>query len=211
MQKIIPAAIIVSIACSFTAFAQEGEGRPQNYLGVNVAEPLIVFAVSRVYSMYDVDTTYLPVTANYAHAFSKHWGISGMLMYRYEKYSNDYLINEFGFAVGPRFSLDFMKGFFIEVKAGPAYAFGRDYDGYPYARLDLVLQPEIGFNIALGSAFTLTVGGGLQTLIPLYEWINNPMGSSVSDMWTWTGVSYAISGLAHLYLPVLNVSAAFVF
>jgi hypothetical protein len=187
------------------AVAQEEGDQPRNYLGVNIAHPLIIFGISRLLS----DTTaYLPIHLHYALRLGENWGLGSQFLYQLEMDGRHFSTNEFGLAVGPRFSINVGKGstvYFIQCKVGAGYAFGTDYNNNAYSRLDLIVEPDTGFTFVLGKVFALTAGIGLQSLIPLTE--SPQRSSSPGGWWDWNEIGY----LSHYFLPVANVSLGFVF
>jgi hypothetical protein len=201
-MKKLSYSITLFLWAAASAFAQENTEEPLNYIGVNAAHTAVLALLS---SGIDPSILYLPVQVSYAHAFSEHWGLSILALYRYEL-DDVYRTHEVGIAVGPRWSSHYLNGFFLEIKAGAAVAFGRDYFERDYVRIDLVIEPAFGFTFVIGRNFSLTVGGGLQTLVCLGE---NPVRSQPYGMynWDWSG----LGELSHYYLPVANVSAAILF
>jgi hypothetical protein len=202
MKKSVIGVMLFLLVMAAGASAQDQDYQPQNYIAVNVLHPLLIYTISVELSR---TTTSVPVHLAYALALSQNWGISAQFIYRLEIDGAYLMTNEFGFVVGPRFSLDFMKGFFAEFKVGVGYAAGMDYHANDYTRLDLILEPAAGYNIIIGNAFSMTFGLGIQSLIPLTE---TPARSTApGGWWDWNVVGY----IYHYFLPVFNVSFGLVF
>jgi hypothetical protein len=201
MKKI---SIIIAVFILFLPFgvlAQDEGGAEdttvQNHFGINVLHTALITLISTSLS----DTTeYLPIHLYYDHAFTQNWGVAALGFYRLDNDSN-FRTNELGFAIGPRFSFDFIKGLYTDCKVGLGYAFGVDYMGADYSRLDLVIEPEVGYTLIIGRFFSLTFGIGLQTLIMITE------APSRSGAWDWN----YMGRLSHYYLPVANFSLGVVF
>jgi hypothetical protein len=194
-QIIFIAACILMIP--FCATAQENDSAAQNYIGINLLHTGVIYLVST--SLTDT-TQYLPLHFNYFHSFTQNWGLSALAFYRLDK-DGEFRTNEFGFAVGPRFSLDYLKGFYIDCKLGLGLASGLDYSGNDYSRFDFVIEPDLGYNLEIGKFFSITFGLGLQTLVCISE------SPARDGTWDWN----FIGSLSHYYLPVANLSAALLF
>ena len=126
-------------------------------------------------------------------------GISGLLMYRMDKDIGDFRTNELGIAVGPSYIANNLNGFWADIKFGIALASGEDGFANEYSRTDMIIQPELGYNICFPSKLTLTFGIGMQSLLKLSE---DPDRSS---RWDWNSTGK----LSHYYLPVINLSLGF--
>ncbi|MBN1157793.1 MAG: hypothetical protein JXA61_00300 [Bacteroidales bacterium] len=146
----------------------------------------------------DADVSYLPIHIHFNHAFSRHFGISGMGLYRLDKDGPHFLTHEFGFAAGPAYLSNSLNGFYADLKIGFGYAFGTDYNNSDYTRSDLIIEPDIGYYLNFSSGFSIALGIGMQSLIKLWE-------SYYGYVWEWNSTGK----LSHYYLPVVNVSLGF--
>jgi hypothetical protein len=194
MLKTFAVASIIAIAGfagSVCADNSEGSG----YFGLNIGHTVAVDLVS--HAMSD-SVSYVPFHIQGTYCLSNHFGISGLLLYRFER-DHELLTNEVGAAVGPCLMVNGLKSFFCDVKIGVATAFGRDYEGDDYSRVDLVVQPDVGFFIPLNRTFTFCFGLGIQSLLLLNE------SPSRNGVWDWNSMGM----FSHYYLPVLNVSIGF--
>jgi hypothetical protein len=179
------------------SFPQENSIRQNTYIGINPAVSLTVGCLSTI---MDPNTTYIPVHIVVNHSFSKHFGVSGLLLYRLEK-DNDFKTNEIGFAVGPAYLSDELNGFFADLKFGIGLAAGQDYSSEDYTRTDLIIQPDIGFFKKFNSGLAMSLGLGIQSLVKISE---NP---SREGDWEWNKTGK----FSHYYLPVLNISVGYTF
>jgi hypothetical protein len=170
----------------------------KTYYGINLGNLAVVGLTSKI---MNPNVTYLPVHLHVMHAFRRHFGLTGMALYRMEKDYNLFT-HEVGIAVGPTYLSNAIKGYFLDCKFGVAYAFGRDVRKHDYNRTDLIVQPEFGYYFRFKNVYTMAVGIGLQTLF-LYK--ENPTRRSGFNSWDWNSMSQ----LAHYYLPVINVSVGF--
>lgn len=170
----------------------------KTYFGINLAHTAIVTATS---SIMNPNVTYVPVDIHVSHAFRRHFALSGLLLYRLEK-DYDFFTHEVGFAIGPSYLKNGLRGFYFDWKFGVAYAFGRDYAKNDYRRTDIIVQPDAGYYIKITNDFTMAVGLGIQTLVLFKE---SPTRRSMFDSWDWNRMGQ----LAHYYLPVINVSVGF--
>ncbi len=177
--------------------AQEESPAPRNQIGVNVLHTPVVYLVSASMSG---DVSYVPIHVGYVRSLSKNLGLSVLGLYRRDQ-DADFRTNEFGFAVGPRLSFDRLKGWFVECKFGVGRASGVDYFSHDYSRWDLVVQPDIGYSLMLGSNVSVTAGIGVQTLLLLSETPDRGID------WEWNDVGQ----MSHYYLPVANLSVALTF
>jgi hypothetical protein len=202
MNKRHVLAVLFTFGIVLGAYAQEQTDQPLNSINVNLVHPLIMYAASVGLSDF---TAYLSLHGEYAHAFSRNWGMAGQFIYRLEMDGDYFRTNEFGIAVGPRFSLNYAKSLFVEIKAGIGYTFGIDYNDNPYSRLDLIIAPDVGYTFVFWKVLSLTLGIGLQTLIPVME---SPQRSvSPGGHWDWNEIGW----ISHYFLPVVNVSVGVVF
>jgi len=197
MKKTLVLASALALLFLVQGNAEENENQAMNMVGVNVLHTIILDVVST--SLSD-DVLYLPIHFSYARAFDKNWGLSALAFYRLDK-DGDFRTNEFGLAVGPRFSFDYLEGFYFECKFGAGIAVGVDYLHNDYTRIDFIIQPDIGYNLSLADFFSISFGVGLQTLISVSE------TPSRSGVWDWN----FMGKLSHYYLPVANLSACFMF
>jgi len=172
------------------------EQNPQaTFIGINPVHTILVESVSQA---IDPSVSYLPIHFTVDHSFSKHFGISGLLLYRLDKDGEYFLTHEFGFAAGPSYLSDELKGFYANLKIGVGLSFGKDYNNSDYNRTDLVLQPDIGYYIDFQNGLTFTIGIGMQSLIKLSE-------SYYGYIWEWN-----FNGrLSHYYLPVVNFTIGY--
>jgi hypothetical protein len=188
------------VFCFFTlcfSFSQENNNKQNTFIGINPAVSLTVGCLSTI---MDPNTTYIPVHIVINHSFSKHFGLSGLLLYRLEK-DNDFKTNEIGFAVGPSYLSNELSGFFADLKFGIGLAAGQNNLKEDYTRTDLIIQPDIGFFKKFSGGFAMSFGLGLQSLLKITE---NPPREGVWD-WNATGT------FSHYYLPVLNISLGYTF
>jgi hypothetical protein len=168
----------------------------KTYIGVNLGHALVVGATS---SIMNPNVTYLPVHIHVTHALKRHFGLTGMALYRLEKDYNLFT-HEVGVAFGPSYLANTLRGFYFDFKFGVAYAFGRDFAKNNYRRTDIIVQPDAGYFInSKKNDFTMAIGLGFQSLL-LYN--EHPTRQSMTNSWRWN----PISQLAHYYLPVINVS-----
>lgn len=142
-------------------------------------------------------TLYFPVEFDADYAITKRLAVSGELLYRFERDGTYFKTNEVGFAVGPTLIFGGLQGFFATARIGLAYARGVDYNNEAYARLDLLLQPEVGVFVPLPFDAALKIGVGMQSLLLITDYPKN----------TWS--SNALFALSHYYLPLLDLSVGF--
>jgi hypothetical protein len=180
---------------SINSNAQSAQNAGSTYLGFNVIHPILLEAVSHA---MDKEVSYLPIHLTVDHSFTKHFGVAGLLMYRYEKDGEYFNTHELGFAAGPSYLSNSLKGFYANVKVGIGLTFGKDYNNSDYNRTDLILQPDLGYYVSLKSGLTFTLGIGMQSLLKLSE-------SYYGDIWEWNYTGK----LSHYYLPVVNFSVGY--
>jgi len=144
------------------------------------------------------NVTYIPLHFIVSHSMSRHFGLTGLIMYRLEK-DYDLFTHEIGFGFGPSYLSNSLKGFYADCKFGLAFAFGRDFAKNAYTRTDILIQPDAGYYINFKNGFSLAIGLGFQSLL-LYK--ENPTRRSNLDSWDWNKTSQ----MAHYYLPVINVT-----
>lgn len=195
---------IMSVLTSLIASAQQYRtAHSQNYCnphvrtfyGINLGHALAVSTSSKIMNK---NVLYVPAHLVISHAMSRHFGLTGLIMYRLEKDYN-FLTHEVGFGFGPSYLSNSLKGFYADCKFGLAYAYGLNYEKKRYTRTDILIQPDVGYYKHFKNGFSLALGVGLQTLV-LYK--ENPTRRSISDSWDWNKTSQ----MAHYYLPVINVS-----
>ncbi len=191
----IPITLLIGVFSFMEICAQTGENSGNTFIGIN---PLHTIVIKTVSGAIDKDVTYLPVHLIVDHSVKKHFGISGLLLYRLDKDGENFLTHEFGFAAGPSYLSNGLKGFYANLKVGFGYAFGKDYNDSEYDRIDLILQPDIGYYIYFSNGFMLTIGLGMQSLLKLSE-------SYYGLIWEWNSTGR----LSHYYLPVVNLSFGF--
>jgi hypothetical protein len=191
MKKIILLSLFTAIYLQ-NLFSQNENSSKNTFIGINPLHSIVLQAVSKA---MDPGVSYLPVHIHVDHAFSKHFGLSGLFLYRFDKDGSYFLTHEFGFAVGPSFLTNSLNGFFADLKIGLGYAFGTDYNNSDYHRTDFIIQPDIGYYLCFKNRFTIALGIGLQSLIKLSE-------SYYGYIWEWNSTGK----LSHYYLPVLNLS-----
>jgi len=186
--------ILTGLTLQFT-IAQTNDSVGSTYIGINVGHTIVIQAASKA---MDQNVSYFPVHIIANHSISKHFGISGLFIYRMDKDGDYFLTHEFGLAVGPAYLSKQLKGFYADIKLGLGYAFGTDYNNSDYTRTDLIIEPDIGYYLGFKNRFTMAIGIGLQSLLKLSE-------SYYGDVWEWNSTGK----LSHYYLPVFNVSLGF--
>ena len=191
MKKTILLSLLITI-CLQNLFSQNESSSKNTYIGINPLHTIFIQTVSKA---SDPDVSYLPVHIQVDHSFNKHFGLSGLLLYRLDKDGSYFLTHEFGFAIGPSYLTNSLNGFYADLKIGLGYAFGTDYNDSDYHRADLIIQPDIGYYLCFKSRFTIALGIGLQSLIRMSE-------SYYGYIWEWNSTGK----LSHYYLPVLNLS-----
>lgn len=191
MKKTILLSLLIAI-CLQNLFSQNESSSKNTYIGINPLHTIVIQTVSKA---LDPDVSYLPVHIQVDHSFNKHFGLSGLLLYRLDKDGSYFLTHEFGFAIGPSYLTNSLNGFFADLKIGLGIAFGTDYNDSDYHRTDFIIQPDIGYYLCFKSRFTIALGIGLQSLIKLSE-------SYYGYIWEWNSTGK----LSHYYLPVLNLS-----
>jgi hypothetical protein len=180
------------------AFGQTSNAKPEMkskfFAGINVAHSIVVSSIS---ALIGDEVFYLPVHFDFHFALSNTFGLSGLLLYRYEKDGYYFKTNEFGFAVGPRLSLSKkgIEGFYVTCQVGAGFCFGKEYSGSDYYRIDFIINPEFGYVIPTKGRLGFAVGIGLQTLVPIVE-------DYEGYYWSWKD----IGNLSHYYLPVIKLS-----
>jgi hypothetical protein len=167
----------------------------KTFIGVNLGHAATVAAASTI---MDPKVTYLPVHIHITHAFKRHFGLTGMAIYRLES-DHSLFTHEVGFAFGPAYLAKTLRGFYFDFKLGVAYAFGRDFAKNDYRRTDIIVQPDAGYYINFKNDFSMTIGLGFQSLLLYHE---RPTRQSMTNSWRWN----AMAELGHYYLPVINVS-----
>ena len=168
----------------------------KTYIGVNLGHALVVGATSTI---MNPNVTYLPLHIHVTHALKRHFGLTGMALYRLERDYNLFT-HEVGIAVGPSYLTNTLRGFYFDFKLGVAYAFGRDFARNNYRRTDIIVQPDAGYFInSKKNDFTMAIGLGFQSLLLYHE---HPTRQSMTNSWRWNPMAQ----LAHYYLPVINVS-----
>ena len=182
--------LVGSMAVCGQSVANDGK----TFIGINAGHLFVVPLVSR--AMNDANVTYLPIHINAYHSMSKNFALSGLLLFRSEK-DYGFQSGEFGFAVGPCYTTNYLNGFFADCKVGVAFAVGNDYQYNDYTRADFVIQPEVGYFLTFASRFTMSLGLGCQSLLKISE---NPKRENTGWEWNNTGK------MSHYYLPVLNIS-----
>jgi hypothetical protein len=191
MKKNILLTLFIAIFLQ-NLFSQNESSNKYTYIGINPLHSIVMQAVSKA---LDPDESYLPVHIHVDHAFNKHFGLSGLFLYRLDKDGSYFLTHEFGFAIGPSYLTNSLNGFFADLKIGLGYAFGTDYNDSDYHRTDFIIQPDIGYYLCFEGHFTIALGIGLQSLVKLSE-------SYYGYIWEWNSTGK----LSHYYLPVLNLS-----
>jgi hypothetical protein len=193
MKKSLFFAVLCSL-WSMAAQAQTAAADGKTLISINLGQMTVVPLVTT--AMYGANVTYLPIHFNAYRSLNKNIALSGMAMFRMER-DYDFLTQEIGFAVGPCFTSNYLKGFFADFKAGIAFAFGHDYQYNDYTRSDFVIQPEVGYFLTVAGRFTMSFGLGCQSLLKLRE-----VPRREDTGWDWDN-----SGkMSHYCLPVLNVS-----
>jgi len=193
-RKVIFVSLALAMALSLALAAQSGSDAPF-YVGLNLGHTIAVSASSTALSS---ETLYLPIHVDMHYALLQHFGLAGSVIYRLEKDGDYFSTQELGIAVGPAFYSSRLKGFFASAKFGLAVAAGKDYLDDDYMRIDAVIQPEVGLIIPIGGPLALTLGCGLQTLLPIYEY---PSRYDPDYGWDWNDMGM----MSHYYLPVLDI------
>jgi hypothetical protein len=178
----------------YQSLNSETEKRSKYFVGMNVAHSVVVSGVS---ALIGDNVFYLPIHFDFHLALSNTFGLSGLLMYRFEKDGSNFRTHEIGFAIGPRisFSKKGVAGLYITCQIGAGFCFGKEYSASDYYRIDFIVNPEIGYVIPTKGRFGVAVGIGLQTLLPVVE-------DYVGNYWEWKD----IGTLSHYYLPVIKLS-----
>lgn len=169
--------------------------RSRFYLGLNFGEALAVAAVGNTLSAGTA--FFLPVEFDTAYLISSRFAVDGELLFRLEQDGPSFNTQEIGLAVGPTYVAKGLRGFFATAKLGFGYAFGTDYLGNSYWRVDLLMEPEIGLLVPTSQGITFAVGLGVQSLILLDE--------QPKRTWSWN----TLGAMSHYYLPVLDASLGF--
>jgi len=193
MKRLLFLAALCSMG-SMAAHAQSAASDGKTYIGVNVGQMTAVPLVTT--TMYDINVIYLPIHFHAYRSLSKNIALSGLFLVRSERIY-DFQTFEFGFAAGPCFTSNHLKGFFADFKMGYAFAIGHDYDYNEYSRSDVLIQPEIGYFLTLAGRFTMSFGFGCQSLLKIREY---PRREDTG--WEWDNAGK----MSHYFLPVLNVS-----
>jgi hypothetical protein len=192
MKKLLILVMLCPLG-SMSMYAQSAADDSKTFIGINAGHMIIVNYISRE---IDANAPYVPIHFNGYHSLNKNFALAGSLLCRSEK-DYGYHTMEFGFAVGPCYTSNYLNGFYADFKVGLAYATGRNYYSNNYSRTDFVIQPEAGYFIKFASRFTMTVGLGCQSLLRITE---NPRREESG--WDWVNTEK----MAHYYLPVLNIS-----
>ena len=188
--------LILNVVALFPVSSQINCITEKTFIGANLGHALVVGASSTI---MNPNVTYLPLHVHVIHAVKRHFGLSGMALYRLERDYNLFT-HEVGVAFGPSYLANTLRGFYFDFKLGVAYAFGRDFAKNNYRRTDIIVQPDAGYFInSKNNDFTLAIGLGFQSLLLYHE---RPTRQSMSDSWRWNPMAQ----LAHYYLPVINVS-----
>ena len=184
---------LILCACTLQfSFSQNESNNGSTFIGINPAHTIVIQAVSKA---MDPNVSYLPIHIIVNHSFTEHFGISGLFLYRFDKDGDYFKTHEFGFAIGPAYLSKKLNGFYADFKIGLGYAFGTEYNNSDYNRIDLILEPDLGYYLCFKSKFTMSIGIGMQSLIKLSE-------SYDGNIWEWNSTGK----LSHYYLPVLNIS-----
>ncbi len=164
-------------------------------LGFNLVQFLLETAGSTAVK----DSSLVTVPIETHASFGGIWGLGGSLLIRSVKDGLVRYDTGFALGIGPRLGFfgDGVEGMFLTVKLGVGYAAGKNYQGQDYNRVDLLVQPEIGYAFAWGApGFFLGLGAGLRSLIPVSE---NPGSLNFN----------AIGKLLHYYTPLINGTVGF--
>jgi len=195
MKKKLAFTLILCVCTLQFSFSQTDGNDGSTFIGINPAHTIIIQAVSKA---LDPDVSYLPIHIIVNHSFTEHFGMSGLFLYRLEKDGDNFITHEFGFAVGPAYLSKKLNGFYADIKIGLGYAFGTEYNNSDYNRIDLIIEPDLGYYLCFKSNFTMSIGIGMQSLIKLSE-------SYDGNIWEWNSTGK----LSHYYLPVANISFGF--
>ena len=192
--------VLVFIAlCSMWSVAMYGQStlnEGKTVVGFNAGQACVVSTITL--TSYD-NVLYMPLHFNAFRSLSKNFALSGLLLFRSEK-DYEFLTHEFGFAVGPCYTTNYLNGLAIDCKAGFAFALGHDYSYNDYTRADILIQPEVTYFLPFSGKFTMMVGLGVQSLVKITE---SPRRENTG--WDWDNNGK----LSHYFLPVLNISIGF--
>src|ERR1035437_661524 len=89
--------LILNVVVLFPVSSQINCITEKTYIGVNLGHALVVGATSTI---MNPNVTYLPLHIHVTHALKRHFGLTGMALYRLEKDYNLFT-HEVGVAFGP--------------------------------------------------------------------------------------------------------------
>ena len=176
---------------------------PRFAIGVNLMQPAIYSLASSFFS----NSYFIPVPIEGHVSINPRWGLATTLVYLKHK-DGDYKVNGLQLGLGPRLTLvgEGLRGLYTTFKVGLGFRAGHDYRGADYYRIDLTLQPEIGYSLAWGPpGCFLAFGLGVQLQKPLSETSHSSSGSDWYSGWDWNGLGKMIN----YYLPVVNITLGY--
>jgi hypothetical protein len=191
MKKLLILGMLYSLG-SMAIYAQSASEEDKTFIGINAGHMIMVPLSSK---LMDSHGLYLPIHVNGYRSLNKNFALSGLLLYRAEK-DDVSQTQEFGFAVGPCYTSNYLNGFYADCKVGFGYDVGDKFGDF-YTRADFVIVPEAGYFINFASRFTMTIGIGMQSLIRIKE---NPRREDAGWYRTTSGKMY------DHFLPVLNIT-----
>ncbi len=170
-------------------------------IGVNALQPLVFLMASQ----FDENEAYiLPIPVEIHAHIQKRWGFCGTVqitMYQIGEGDN-HQMGEIMAAGGPRYRFTGKKleGAYATGKFGLSYWGGTAHGVQDYRRLNLVVQPEVGYSVRIGDpGLFLAFGVGVQLGLRLaerFEGDNSPDWNSQGKM-------------LMSYTPWLNVTIGF--
>jgi hypothetical protein len=186
------------LTCHLIGFLPSSRARAEDSprrlaIGVNLLQPL-VYGVG---SSFLESSLFLPLSLEGHLSLAVPFGLTTTVQYRYHR-DGDLELNGLALLLGPRFQItgSHVEGLFAALKLGIGFNAGHDYYLGRYDRLDLLVQPEVGYSIALGALF-LSFGVGLQGQFALI--------TDQASSWEWTGLGRMLTS----YTPVANLTVGF--
>lgn len=180
-----------------TAYAEEAPLPPPNRvaIGVNVLQPAFYALASSMFG----NSMYLPIPIDADVAITDRWGLAGTFQILHHN-DGALSMNGLSLMVGPRVQITGrgVTGLYASVKLGMGFDTGHDYNAANYNRVNVIVQPEIGYSLAY-KAFFLAFGVGAQVKAQIVE--------DKSSGWAWNGLGSLLSTC----VPVLNITPGVTF
>jgi len=207
MKKLLALIFYVVLTLTPSVYADDTGEAPKWTLGINVTETPAFIAGKYI---VDWPVTFIPIHIDGSYAFNNEWGLGFGLVYRYENYYDENLINktslkelwtnyhELFLLAGPRYSFfgEGNRGLYAAIKVGPGIGFSSG--GYA---ITIVTQPELGYSFIFGKnlAFNLDLAAGLLLNMPIAE--NPKLGFKLNS----------IGWLVHRTIPIIRVGLGLAF